>query len=396
MSSGPEGFNDFKGKAKPLDDVDIPTLAFRLRVSEDHLRAVVEVEAGGRPFDKNGRPAMLFEPHVFWRNLRGDLDKQKLAVEQGLAYRDWKPGNYPSDSYLRLMQAARIDETAAFKSASWGASQVLGENHAMLGYPAVQHMVRSFMDDAENHIEGMVRFILANSLADDIRAGRWANFARVYNGPGYARNGYDRKLAAAYAKWSKIEDVAWAPDAEDPARPSPLDSEQLKGVQHRLAELGYPEVGRADGAWGTRTRAAVLAFRSDNGLPTVAQIDDAFLQALSVGKHRVIARERYEATVDDLRDAGSKTVSVTDTGKTVGVLVTSGGLLGAAVEILEGVLAETESMPELRSLLVPISESVGIDVSLLLVVVGAYSFWSNGKLQQIRLKDHQTGKNLGR
>lgn len=389
-------FNSFIGLAKPLEEVDIAKLAFRIRVTEDHMRAVVEVEAGGRPFDKQNRPSMLFEPHVFFRSLQDQPAKQTLAVEHGLAYRSWRPGNYPADSYPRLRQAVLIDETAALKSASWGAAQILGENFGLIGFHTVQQMVKAFMDDAEAHIEGMVRFILARDLADDIRAGRWEAFARAYNGPGYARNGYHTKLAQAYTKWSRIADVAWSPDAPDPDNPAPVDAEQLRNVQSKLVELGYPEVGRADGAWGTRTRAAVLAFRADNGLPTIAQIDDDFLKALAVGKHRMVNPVRAEATVEDLRAVGSETIAITDTAKSVGLIVTAGGVIGMIVELLNGLLAEVESLHGLKQIVKPVAESVGIDASLVLLVIGAYSFWANGRIQEVRLRDHQTGKHMGR
>jgi peptidoglycan hydrolase-like protein with peptidoglycan-binding domain len=190
--------------------------------------------------------------------------------------------------------------------------------------------------------------------------------------------------------------VAWSPDAPDPENPAPIDAEQLRNVQRKLAELGYPEVGRADGAWGTRTRAAVLAFRADNGLPTIAQIDDEFLKALAVGKPRMVNPIRAKATVEDLRAAGSETIAVTDTGKTVGAVVTTGGIVGMVVEVLNGVLAETESLAGLKQVIQPLAERVGVDSSLLLLVIGAYLFWENRRIQEIRLRDHQSGKHLGR
>jgi len=43
----------------------------------------MEVEAAGSGFDSRGRPKMLFEPHVFYRNLpasmRGEAERQGLA-----------------------------------------------------------------------------------------------------------------------------------------------------------------------------------------------------------------------------------------------------------------------------------------------------------------------------
>lgn len=40
------------------------------------------------------------------------------------------------------------------------------------------------------------------NLAAALREKRWADFARGYNGPGYAANKYDQKLQAAYEKLS--------------------------------------------------------------------------------------------------------------------------------------------------------------------------------------------------
>ncbi len=113
----------FKGAARRLDDIDVPRIGARIGVGEDELHAFMEVEAAGSGFDSKGRPKMLFEPHVFYRNLSGK--KRDDAVKAGLAYSKWKPGKYPADSYPRLIQAMAIDETAALMASSWGAGQIL-------------------------------------------------------------------------------------------------------------------------------------------------------------------------------------------------------------------------------------------------------------------------------
>jgi hypothetical protein len=41
-------------------------------------------------------------------------------------------------------------------------------------------------------------------LVDELRRNDWAGFARGYNGPGYADNRYDTKLASAYSNFSKV------------------------------------------------------------------------------------------------------------------------------------------------------------------------------------------------
>ncbi|WP_279483397.1 N-acetylmuramidase family protein [Aureimonas sp. SK2] len=213
-------FNGFRGAARPLDDIDLPRLGHRIGVGEDEIHAVIDVEAAGGAWDARGRPKMLFEPHRFWKNL-GPGAKRDRAAREGLAYAKWIRGNYPKDSYPRLLQAMAIDETAALKSGSWGLGQILGENHAMLGYDTVQDMVLDFLDDADKHLEGMVNFILSAKLDDELRARDWAGFARGYNGPQYAEHGYHTKLKAAFDRWSKIRDTPWSPADEVISVPVP-------------------------------------------------------------------------------------------------------------------------------------------------------------------------------
>jgi hypothetical protein len=202
----------FQGRAKRLDDIDLPRIGARIGVGEDELHAFLEVESRGSGFDKKGRPAMLFEPHLFHRELRDNAAKLAKATAEGLAYPKWRSGNYPSDSYPRLFKAMAIDQTAALRSASWGLGQILGSNHRAAGYETPQDMVRAFMDDEEVHLAAMVAFLKANKLDDDLRAHRWSALARGYNGPGYATHNYHGRLAAAYAKWSRIKDTPWSPD----------------------------------------------------------------------------------------------------------------------------------------------------------------------------------------
>ena len=196
---------NFKGAAKRLDDIDLPTLGARIGVGEDELHAFLDVETRGSGFDSQGRTIILFEPHVFYRNLSGD--KRARAVREGLAYAKWGQAPYPKDSYPRLLKAIAIDETAALKSASWGLGQIMGGNHIAAGYDTVQDMVTAFAADEENQLAAAVNFIKANHLDDELRRHDWAGFARGYNGPGYARNKYDVKLAEAFRKWSRIKDT---------------------------------------------------------------------------------------------------------------------------------------------------------------------------------------------
>jgi hypothetical protein len=200
---------NFNGKAKRLEDVDLPRLGAEIGVGEDEIHAIIDVESSGSGFDKSGRPKMLFEPHVFYRNL--PQAKRSVAMAAGLAYPNWKSGNYPLDSYPRLIAACRIDETAALKAASWGMTQILGENFAACGYKSPQEMVQKFCDDEEEHLAATIKLLKSMKIDDDLKAHNWPGVARGWNGPQYKVNNYDERLKSAYARWTKIKDTPWNP-----------------------------------------------------------------------------------------------------------------------------------------------------------------------------------------
>ena len=202
---------NFIGPAKRLDDIDLPRIGATIGVGEDELHAVLEVETSGGGFDKQDRPRMLFEPHIFYRQL-GAGNKRDWAVSEGIAYPKWGQKRYPSDSYPRLMQAMKIHQVAALRSASWGLGQIMGFNAGAAGYNTTLAMVKDFMLDEENQLRAMVQFIKTNGLDDELRRHDWAGFARGYNGPGYAKNRYDVKLAQAFKKWQGIKDTPFQID----------------------------------------------------------------------------------------------------------------------------------------------------------------------------------------
>ncbi|KQI68951.1 hypothetical protein AN189_07185 [Loktanella sp. 3ANDIMAR09] len=196
----------FKGAAKRLDDLDLPRIGATIGVGEDEIHAVIEVETAGGGFDREGRVRMLFEPHVFWREL-GPGPERDRAAAAGLAYPRWGQRAYPRDSYPRLLAAIEINEGAALRSASWGLGQIMGFNCLMAGYPDARSMVEDFAEDEDRHLAAMVKFIVSAGLDDELRRHDWRGFARGYNGSSYATHGYHTRLAAAYAKWARIPDT---------------------------------------------------------------------------------------------------------------------------------------------------------------------------------------------
>lgn len=263
----------FRGAAKRLDDIDLPKLGHRLGVGEDEIHAFLDVETRGYGFDDQGRPLILFEPHVFYRNLAGD--KRATAVREGLAYKNWGTKPYPKDSYPRLRAACAIDEAAALKAASWGLGQVLGENFKAAGHATVQDFVRAMMADEEYQLEASVNFILANKLDDELRRHDWAGFAKGYNGAGYKRNRYDTKLAEAFRKWSRIKDTPWKPGDIDNAmreimadEPKPMAPIRPKPPEPIVVVQPEPEIKPSEpipalkpSGWGVLFSAILSIFK---------------------------------------------------------------------------------------------------------------------------------------
>lgn len=209
----------FKGRAKRLDDIDLPKLGARLGVGEDELHAFIDVETRGTGFDPQGRPRILFERHIFHKYV--PASKKHKAINAGLA--SLTPGGYgkESEQYDKLKQAIAIDRKAALFSCSWGLGQVMGFNHTLAGYNDVEQMIAAFMDDEEAHLEAAVTFIQRTGLADELRRHDWAAFAKGYNGPKYRINRYDAKLAEAFAKWKRIKDTPWKATSEPVQRVEP-------------------------------------------------------------------------------------------------------------------------------------------------------------------------------
>lgn len=352
-------FHNFKGAAKRLDDVDLPRLAAQIECGEDELHAFMDVEAAGSGFDEQGRPKILFEPHVFYRNLSGK--QRTTASSAGLAYPKWGEKLYgkESDQYPKLLKAIEINETAALKAASWGVTQILGENFLDAGYATPQAMVLDFMADEENHIAATVRLLVHMNIADDLAAHKWAAVARGWNGSGYAKNKYDTKMAAAYAKWAKIKDTAWegaavrasfppAAKADDiaPIQPAVVqprvytDPIHVRIVQETLYGKGYTEVGSKkadgtfDGSLGTMTKAAILLAKSENGIQPINDvIDDAFIDALPGIKDRILARA--DATDAKVRDVVPEAKNAFFTKILAAIGLGGTGVVGAGKGILD-------------------------------------------------------------
>ncbi len=193
-----------KGQAKALTEEDIIEVAQHLGVEIAAIKAVYEVESSGKGFLKDKRPKILFEGHVFWRELKKlKLDPQNYVKgNENILYAKWTREHYKggADEYPRLEQARQINDEAALKSASWGTFQIMGFNYKACGFKNVRTYVDAQHLNEGEHLKAFGNFIKSANLVRHLKSKDWAAFAKGYNGPAYKTNKYDEKMAVAYAK----------------------------------------------------------------------------------------------------------------------------------------------------------------------------------------------------
>jgi hypothetical protein len=182
----------------PLRRADFEEVAARLNCEWEAVAAVAEVESGPLGgFADDGRPVILFERHLFSRKTNSQYD----ASHPNISNRT--PGGYPrsqADRWAQLAEAFALDPEAALQSASYGRFQVLGQNFGNLGMANAHEYVAKLAKSEKDQLEAFEGFVRANGLVDELQRKDWAGFASRYNGPAYAQNQYDTKMAQAYAR----------------------------------------------------------------------------------------------------------------------------------------------------------------------------------------------------
>ena len=200
----------FKGRkaGEHLSEEEFSLVAKLLDVETAALKAVQEVETGGRGgFFAPGKPAILFEGHIFWSQLKKQGIDPSLIVKgnEDILYPKWEKGHYKGGlrEYERLGKARAIHREAADASASWGMFQVMGFNYAACDEKSVSSFVAAMTESELRQLILAGRFIKKAGMLPALQTKNWAEFARRYNGPAYAENKYDEKMASAYRKYAK-------------------------------------------------------------------------------------------------------------------------------------------------------------------------------------------------
>ncbi len=248
-------------------DLDPATLA---AVASLESNLVAHAMIDGRP-----EPLIRFEGHYFDRRLSAAA--QASARAAGLASPTAGTIRNPASQAARwalLARARSIDARAADESTSWGMGQVMGAHWAWLGFGSVEALVTEARSGAEGQLRLMARYIEKTGLASALARRDWPAFARGYNGPGFARNAYDVKLASAHARFARLD---WT--AGDRVLRRGDRGTDVAALQRLLAANGADLA--IDGMFGALTQTALRAFQSRRGLPATGIADAATMAALA-------------------------------------------------------------------------------------------------------------------
>lgn len=195
--------NDLKSGS--LTDADYIKAAIDLNVEVAVLKAIKTVESGGKAI-QNGIPTMLFEGHVFWKQLEARKINPNNYVKgnENILYKTWTKKYYTgrnNGEYERLKKAIKINEAAAYESASYGMFQIMGNNYKVCGYNSAKEFYEDLCKNEDAHFYSFIKFIKAKGIVPYMQKKDWSQIAYRYNGPSYKKNNYHKKLAYAYNKF---------------------------------------------------------------------------------------------------------------------------------------------------------------------------------------------------
>ena len=248
----------FAGSSLALSKAGLQTSSQKIAVGEAEIWTVLAVETSGCGFLADRRPQILFERHIFHRLTGGRFDDGDISSPTPGGY---GPGG--ANQFDRLARAVALDREAALKSASWGMGQIMGQNFALAGFSDVESMVAAMMESEDAQLDAVVSFLSNSKIAPLLSSHTWAGFAARYNGPSFASNQYDTKLANAFAKYS----TGTMPDID------------IRAAQLYLTFHGE-NPGPIDGMHGARTSAAIINFQRQRNLPETGVLDEMLLEIL--------------------------------------------------------------------------------------------------------------------
>jgi len=218
-------------------------------IDPDVFVAVFAAESGGEAFGPDGRLLIRFETHIFqreWgarhpeqfaRHFRFNPERPWVVQQWRAAPAEaWQPCHSDQSAEWRVFNfACTLDETAAMRSISMGAPQIMGFNHREAGYETVRTMFHAFAAEAEHQVRAFFAFLEAKRALRALQRGDLHMFAAIYNGPGQAAE-YARIIRERLAAFWQVRAAARTATAGTRRLPTaPVSSQssvEQAGVAH--------------------------------------------------------------------------------------------------------------------------------------------------------------------
>lgn len=189
-----------------LTEEDFQEVARRLGVEVAAIKAVVDIEAGQshQGFAAPGKPLINFDLTMFRRfaSKRG-VNLSRYSKSHAVVFSASRGSQ--TRAHNRLDAAMSINPHAAIEGTFWGMFQIGGFNWKKCGAESLEDFVAKMSCSERAQLDMFAEFIINAGLLKALREKNWASFARGYNGPGYAKRGYDTRMAQAYARHSRTE-----------------------------------------------------------------------------------------------------------------------------------------------------------------------------------------------
>ena len=184
----------------------LSAIASLLNVKEVVVDAIIHVESDGNAFDESGQMIIRFELHEFLREL-SDVElgyaKEHFRIAPGVIA--WKNDAHEiknevgqwvkihtgeqKDERFAVATAIGINKYKTWSATSMGMFQILGINYKDLFYRSPVEMAESFRTSEIVQVWGFVSFLISHKDAiPAIQRGDYEAFARIYNGPGQAKD----------------------------------------------------------------------------------------------------------------------------------------------------------------------------------------------------------------
>ncbi len=197
------------GPDTALVDHDFADSAQRLRVQPAAIKAFWLTEASGAGFTA-GRPKILPERHRFSKDSGHRFD----ASNPTLSYPRWGTLPYPVTqdarydmllAWGRILTAAKMPIDAMFDACSYGAPQIMGENHQACGYATSWQFAEAMARDEATQLRAFEGFVTNDGILPYLRkvdrtVTSWQPVADRYNGTASRLNNYAAKACANFIK----------------------------------------------------------------------------------------------------------------------------------------------------------------------------------------------------